>query len=140
MGDFEDLDLKTAQDDPWSLPDNTYLTTITKSSIGETAKKDKKGWSIEYTVTAGAHTGTPISEWKQTFPKTDKSRSFVKQRMLSLGVPESKMDEVESKDFVGQEDVLVKIKKGRIFSVEVAPEGFVYQGDDERSGLNEFSM
>lgn len=119
MGLFGDLDVAAAEDNPWDLPANTYEAAVFEVAVKENKDKTKKGLSITYKVTEGEHTGKKVSEWK-TIPEPanpkapsaeDKqAASFLKMRLASLGVPESRMNSVDVNDLQGL-DVFITVKK-----------------------------
>lgn len=138
---FGDLDVASAADDPFSLPVDTYLCTITKAERAATsATKDltpaeqKMGLKLEYTVTEGAYSGNIIQDWKEIPKKVPageqdadylRKLSFLKQRILSFGVPESRINGVKPEELLGTDIVvtLTKSKKDntRIFIQKIVP-------------------
>lgn len=121
---FGDLDIASAANDPFAVADGTYEATLTKSSV-EKSNKGGKGLTFEYTIHDAddeAMDGRKISEWK-TIPETNPDgsftdpdtaptfMSFIKQRLASLGVPESEMNTVQPEDLVGIEVILTVATK-----------------------------
>lgn len=120
-GMFGDLDVSQAQDDPFAVPDNSYVCYLTDVKVGPTKNGDKVGMTLEYTIDEGAHNGKKISEWKQIPQPADpknpsdddmRSMSFLKQRVLSLGVPESKVNSIGPDDLIGTKCVVAVKNKG----------------------------
>lgn len=106
---FGDLDIASAEDNPFGVPDNTYETFLTDAEV-KTSKAGNKGLALTYRIASGDHEGKNISEWKNIptpeDPKNpsaeDKTAmSWLKQRLLSLGVPESRMNTLNPSDLVG---------------------------------------
>jgi len=121
-GMFGDLDMAQAQDDPFAVPDNSYVCYLTDVKVGPTKAGDKVGMTLEYTIDEGPHNGKKISEWKNIPQPEDpknptddemRSMSFIKQRMISLGVPAEKINSVTPDELVGTKCVVaVKNKNG----------------------------
>lgn len=121
MSLFEGLDVASAADNPFEIPANTYLTTITSVASGPTRNEDKVGMTITYTIQEGDYAGDDITEWKQIPTPADphnltkeekRSLSFLKMRLLELGVPEDRINSVSEDDLVGL-DVYVTTKEGK---------------------------
>jgi hypothetical protein len=134
MGLFDGIDVASANDDPYSVPVDSYVCTITQAEAKATKAGDKVGLNLTYTISEGAYKGSPISDWKEIPPKpeTDDSdvqaeymrkRSFLKQRMLSFGVPESRINAIEASDLIGIDLVvtLVKSKSGKTVIKNIQP-------------------
>lgn len=121
MGLFGDLDVESAADDPFEVPPNVYNAVITEVKVGLTKDQSKMGMTIIYKIISDdEHAGKQIREWKHIPQPADpknlsaddkRSMSFLKSRLLDLGVPESKINSVEPDDLVGKE-VTVSVKKG----------------------------
>jgi hypothetical protein len=118
MGIFQGLDVASAADDPFSVDDGTYYATVSKCSV-ETAGNGSKGLTFEYTIHDAEDekfNGRKTSEWK-TIPEPIDDRgtldekgqqhlSFLKQRLKSLGVPDSEMNEISPEDLLGIEVII----------------------------------
>lgn len=127
---FGDLDIASAEDNPFAIPDNKYEAFVTATKVGLTKKEDKLGLTIEYTIDGGDHNGKKVSEFKHVPRASDdmepadraRAASFLKQRLSSLGVPDSKMNALDPADLVGIPvviEVLTKDGYTNIRSVEV---------------------
>ncbi len=157
MSLFQGMDIANASDDPFGIPADTY-----DAIISEVNTKESKGYkylAITYTVNSGEYEGREKEEWKR-LPVTDNTEdeyyvnttkgkqamSFIKQRLGSLGVPESRMNEVKPEDLVGTEVMLTLEKKGdytNVKSVELKgapsiPGGFSQEGAAVFSGAKPF--
>jgi hypothetical protein len=122
MGLFDELDVAGAEDNPWSVPDNTYASVVSDVSV----KKDKNGnmaMTFFYKVTDGDYEGRSVSEYKRLPHKDDTdiltgkaledAKSYLKQRLGTLGIPEERMNSVEIEDLIGIECyITVKNNKG----------------------------
>jgi hypothetical protein len=109
MGLFGDLDVASADDNPWAVPANTYEADVYLVEV-KTDKNENKGLSILYKISSGDHEGKTVSEWKiipqpadlnNLTPEENKARSYLKMRLASLGVPEERMNDVNVNDLMG---------------------------------------
>ena len=122
MSLFGELDVQSAADDPFGkVPDAMYACTLESAKVVESKDKFeregvlKKGLSLLYTITEGEEMGEQISEYKaipqpedpsdvSSWTKEEKrAASFLKQRLLSLDVPEDRVNSVEPSDLEGIE-------------------------------------
>jgi hypothetical protein len=114
---FGDLDLQQFDDDPWSIPDDTYEATVSNVEVARTNAETKLGMTIQYTITSGNASGQLVTEWKRVpernNPQADDNRAgaFLKQRLLSFGIPESRLNEVKPDDLIGL-DVYITTRTG----------------------------
>src|SRR6476659_8359264 len=99
---FGDLDVASANDDPFKIPPNTYPCTVTAVKVGPTKAGDKVGMTLVYTIQDGDFAGDDITEWKEIPQPADprnltreeaRALSFLKQRLLNLEVPEDRMND-----------------------------------------------
>lgn len=123
---FGDIDWGNVQDDPFQIPDNSYVAYVTKVSVGPTKAGDKIGMTLVYTIDGGEYNGRDVTEWKAipqiADPKNPtveeaRSLSFLKQRMLQLGVPEARIASVSPEDLVGIRCVITVRTKGEYTNV-----------------------
>src|SRR6476469_8152494 len=100
MSLFGELDVASAEDDPFSVPAGMYESYLTSVKVGPTKAGDKVGMSLEYTINGGDHAGKKVTEWKEIPRPSDpknpsaedkRAMSFLKQRMLNLGIPEARI-------------------------------------------------
>lgn len=128
MGLFDELDVASAADNPFGgVPEGVYECTVTNAVVKESDDKfyregvKKVGLMLTYKVTDGDEAGEEITEYKaiprpedKDNPTSDERRamSFLKQRMLSLGIPENRVNSVEPDDLIGL-DCYVTVKKGK---------------------------
>jgi hypothetical protein len=141
MSLFGELDIAGANANPYFLPDDTYRCKIIEANKRIAKSSGKPGLSLTYQVVEGPKKGRKIKEWK-TIPypyelegykteedykkkrnkdeelaeNAERQKSFLKQRMVSLGIPDEKMNSVESKDFLelGLFDVTIKNADDRV--------------------------
>jgi len=118
MSIFGDLDVESAADDPFAVPDNTYKAFLFDVKVGPTKDGTKTGMSLTYKISEGEHEGKQITEWKRIPTPADpknldaddqRALSFLKARMLSLGIPASAVNTVTPEDLIGK-SVLVTVK------------------------------
>lgn len=118
MSMFGDLDIESAADDPFAVPDNTYRAFVTDVEVKPTKDGSKTGMTIIYKISEGEHEGKQIREWKNIpqpvdpkNPSDDDKRamSFLKQRLLDLGVPADRINQVTPDDLIAKE-VTVSVK------------------------------
>jgi len=126
MSLFGELDVQSASDDPFGVPVGIYEAFVYEVKTGPTKKGDKVGLSILYKVDGGEHDGKVVSEWKQIpqimdpkNPTADEARSlsFLKQRMLSLGVTEDQINTVSPDDLVGTKVVITLKQNGEYTNI-----------------------
>lgn len=102
-GFLADLGLDTVETDPNHLPNATYLGYLTKVKV-QPYKDASRGKAIIFTykVSDGEHSGKTVDEWKSANSFDDsRKKAWLKQRMLSLGIPESRLGAVNPDDLVG---------------------------------------
>lgn len=127
MSIFGDLDVASAEDNPFAIPDNMYEAYVTDAKVALTKAGDKLGLTLTYTIDGGPENGKQVSEFKH-IPRsgdidkngnvidaetTARAASFLKMRLASLGVPETKMNELDPVDLIGTPcTVVVKTANG----------------------------
>ena len=125
MGLFGELDVASAEDNPWAVPANTYEATVYEVKVKED-KNNHTGLAINYKISSGEHEGKLVSEWK-AIPIPDdpknptaedkRAASYLKMRLASLGVPESRMNTVDPNDLQGTEVVIKVTVNGEFTNV-----------------------
>lgn len=143
MGLFDDLDVASAADDPFKVADGWHPATLTKVEIKDTRDMTKKGLALEYEITGGENKGSTISEWKNyprpadpKNPTADEKRdlAFIKARLLSLEVPETKMNSLNPEDIIGTEVYIKMTTKGEyqnITDLKVNDGSMNFDGESE---------
>lgn len=118
MSIFGDLDLAAAADDPFAVNDGTYGAILTECTAGPTKKGDKKGMTFTYTIDESEDTammGRKIVEWLEIPTPADPQNltseeqtkaSRLKARLLSLGVPQERINYVTTGDLLGTSCVI----------------------------------
>jgi hypothetical protein len=118
---FGDLDIESAADDPFKVPPSVYNCIVEKVEVGPTKDKSKVGMTIIYKITEGDEAGKSVREWKQIptpadpknlSPDDKRAMSFLKARMLDLGIPETKINSVKPEDLIAKE-VTITVKDGK---------------------------
>lgn len=117
-GFLNDLGLSKASADPNFIPEGKYPAFVSKLQIKDVKKKDSpsetgKALIITYKVSNEdpSYSGKSKTEFKslpEVNPdgsyKTDddeKNAAYLKQRLLSLGVPSEEMDNMKQEDILG---------------------------------------
>lgn len=140
MSLFGELDVASANENPYYKDDGDYNCTITSAEkkVANNAS-ESKGLVIKYTIDDGDKKGLSIQEWKplpepwhlkgfesredmenkvnyddEVASKAARSMSFLKARLMDLGFPPEKMNTLDPKDFYGiQVVVTIKNKNDR---------------------------
>lgn len=104
-GFLNDLGLENVEADPNYINDGTYPAFVFSSEI-KTKKDQSKAWVLTYKIAPDSpkHAGQQQQEWFDLAPKGENAeikKSFLKRRVLSLGVPEAKIDSINPADVVG---------------------------------------
>lgn len=103
---FGDLDVASAID-PFEIADGTYKAVTGGTKVQVSEAKGKKGLAFTYTIDdpESPYNGRKASEWKNIpksedkgSPEYDKDLGYLKQRLASLGVPESKMNSIQPEE------------------------------------------
>lgn len=126
MGLFDELDIASAADNPWTIPDNTYPCVVSDLEVKDD-KNGNKGMIFKYKVREGEHAGFELSEYKRLPSSSDKTplddaekakaMSYIKLRLASLGIPEARMNSVEKSDLVGLDCYVSTQIKGEFINV-----------------------
>lgn len=122
MSLFGELDVASADDDPYSIPDNTYETFLYDVKVGPTKANDKIGMTLVFKISEGQYEGREIREWKWVPQPVDpknptqeeaSAASYLKARMVDLGVTADRMNSIEPDELIGIKcTVTVKTKNG----------------------------
>jgi hypothetical protein len=116
MGFLNDLGLENVEADPNHIADGKYRAFVFNSEVR--LKKDQsRSWVITYKIAPNQkHAGQQQQEWFDLEPKGDNAeikKSFLKSRVLSLGVPESKIADLSPADLIGTEvDITIVHRNG----------------------------
>lgn len=101
-----DVDIAAADDNPFEVPAGIYSGFVSDVEVKE-SQKGNQGLMITYTVGPddAEYAGRTIGEWKNLpvpgDAKAAQAASFLKLRLLSLGVPEDKINSIEADDLIG---------------------------------------
>lgn len=124
MGLFDGLDVASAADNPFEVDPGTYDAVITGAEAKPTKDESKVGLNIEYTIddVTSPMNERKVTEWKQipsdvSTPEGARAASFLKQRLANLGIPESRMNDVDAGDLIGVECVISVKKNGEYTNV-----------------------
>lgn len=117
MSIFGDLDLENAADDPFAVKPGTYIVVVDEAGVQATKDGSKNGLTLSYKIVESdddsTMIGRRISEWKDIpkfvdpkNPTEEEARqaSFLKQRLLSLGIPSNELNSTNPSDLAGTGD------------------------------------
>lgn len=117
---FGGLDLESAKDNPWEVPAGMYDFTLTKVEKvkGKGDNESKNYLVLTFTVDDGEYAGKVVKDQKWIPDRDDESSeaadaaSYLKMRLLQLGIPESRVNSVSRDDLVGIEVTAAVVKNG----------------------------
>jgi hypothetical protein len=112
---FGDLDIASAADNPFGVDEGIHPCIVSDVKVGRNKDDNKTGLTLVYTVTEGAAEGNTAQEWKTLkedgvdpqSPAGRRAASFVKMRLLELGIPEDRINSVKPEDLKGIEGFLI---------------------------------
>ena len=135
MSLFNDLDVASANDNPFFKEDGPYNCVVTEANIKTSRKDQSKGLALKYTIVDGPKKGQFINEWKplpqswnlngyateedeknvtnydeEIAGNAQRSLSFLKARLKDFGFPPEKMNTLDQKDFLNLPQLVVTIK------------------------------
>lgn len=126
MGLFDELDIAGAADDPWAIPDNVYPAVVSKVEV-KTNADGNYGMYFTYTLNGGEFDGRKVSEYKRLpHPKDatplepaakETAKSYIKERLASLGIPEERMNSIDTDDLVAIECYIATKQNGKFTNV-----------------------
>jgi len=102
MGFLNDIGLDKVEADPNYIGDGRWPGWLTDSKIVE--KKDgNTAWVITYKIDKDStqYAGRTQDEWYPLSDATDTNKAWMKKRVLGLGVPESKINDLDPGDVAG---------------------------------------
>jgi hypothetical protein len=121
MSLFGELDVASAEDDPFKVPPNVYDAVLSDIKVGPTNDNSKTGMTLIFTIESGPQKGKTVREWKHLPTPADpkapsdedkRAMSFLKARMMDLGIPESRVNSVGRDDLIAKE-VKITVKEGK---------------------------
>lgn len=122
MSIFGDLDIASAADDPFEVPPNVYNAVVSDVKVGPTKDQSKVGMTIVFTIESDdEHSGKSVREWKHIPQPADpknpsgedkRAMSFLKSRLVDLGIPAERVNSVTPEDLIGKE-VTIDVRKGK---------------------------
>ena len=134
MGFLADLGLDTIESDPNAIPDNKYPAFVYDAKVVK-YKDTSKGQALvlTYKIADGAHKGKTVDEWKSCNPFDDaRQKGFLKQRLVGIGIPESKINDLDPDDLKGLPVTITTKKNGEYTNVRFA----VKRDEDDLGGEN----
>lgn len=135
MSLFGELDIASANDNPFYKEDGPYNCRVAGAEIKTSSKDGSKGLALKYTIVDGEKKGQFINEWKpipfswslngyeseedekntsgydaEIAGNAARSLSFLKSRLKDFGFPPEKMNVLDQKDFLELPNLVVTIK------------------------------
>jgi len=121
MGLFGDLDVAAAQEVSYLFDADTYKAIVSDFSVKPTKAGTMWGMNVSYTFLGGKYDGREFKEWQrmphpadnpQMEPdKAAQATGYIKTRLLSLGVPENRINNITPEEIIGTEIYLSISKK-----------------------------
>jgi hypothetical protein len=118
MGIFGAMDIESAEESLWPKND-TYRCVLTDAVVAPSKKtadlpegEKEYFWVLTYEIQEGRYKSTDLYERKRVFPNMDpenptpeeeKAATYIKRRLNSLGIPESRHNSVTNDDLKGIE-------------------------------------
>ena len=128
-GFLNDLGLENVEADPNHIADGKYEAFVFNSEV-RTKKDGGRSWVITYKIAPGqTHSGQQQQEWFDLAPTGDNAelkKSFLKRRVLSLGVPESQIGTFNPGDVMGLKVAIAIVHRNgyqNVNSVELMEDG-----------------
>lgn len=135
MSLFGELDVASANDNPFFKEDGPYTCVVAGAEIKTSNKDGSKGLALKYSIVDGPKKGQFINEWKpipfswelngyesqddekntagyddEIAGKAARSLSFLKARLKDFGFAPEKMNILEPTDFLNLPKLVVTIK------------------------------
>ena len=129
MGLFGDLDVASANEDVFGVPDGTYLCFVSKVSVKEGNKADEHGEKqVGMTITfqvndpESEYNEREITQYKRVPRKVEtadekRALGFLKLALMALDVPEERINTVDPEDLVGTSCYVTVKKTGEYTNV-----------------------
>lgn len=117
-----DFDLNAVDEDPNAFPDGTHKASVYKAEVVK-YKDASKGKAIVFTyrLQEGDHKGKDIQEWQSANSfDTSTKKSYLKRRLLSLGIPESRLNTLtmeDLSDLIGTMVFITKKQNGQYHNI-----------------------
>lgn len=155
MSFFGELDIESANENPFFKPDGIYVCEIADANI-KTSKKENTGFAIDYVILEGPKKGKKIQEWKpvpklyelkgfdnkemtgspddEIKERAERNMSFLKARFKEFGIPPEDMNIVDKTyllDKIPALNITIKNNDGneRITKVELNDENVDARAD-----------
>jgi len=125
MSLFGELDVASANENPYYKEDGVYLCQLTNAELKTAKNGVSKGLALKYTILEGEKKGLSINEWKPVpapwnlngyetaedekntvnydadiAANASRSLSYLKARLVEFGIPAEKMNDLEPKDLL----------------------------------------
>lgn len=115
-GFLNDLALDQVETDPADGVYRAFVYDVKTVNYKDTAKG--KAVVFTYRIADGKFKGEDVQEWKSANSFDDNTKKkWLKARILSLGVPESRLTNLDPQDLVGLEVMITLKKNGQYLNV-----------------------
>ncbi len=85
MSLFGELDIASANENPFFKPDGTYHCELVSAEV-KTSKAGNKGFALDYIIKSGPKEGKRIQEWKP-IPHVWQLKGFESEQAMNIGGP-----------------------------------------------------
>jgi hypothetical protein len=117
-GFLNDLGLDAVSADPNHIADGKYRAFVFNAEVRNKKNSEINSLVLTYKIAPEQkHAGQSQQEWFDLLPASatgdnaEFKRSYLKKRILSLGIPESKINEVNPGDLIGIEVAITIVHK-----------------------------
>lgn len=131
MGFFDGVDIEEIPDNPSFVEDGDHYAKVTKAVTAATAKGDKTGLTLSFTITEGSYAGGfPINRWyeipqlngRKAIPAELRHFSILQKIFVSLGFGVDELEDVTDTTLLNRECVIrTKMKPNKGMDDELMP-------------------
>lgn len=131
MSLFGDLDVESAEDNPWLKPDGPYKCALAGVSVKATKAGDKMGMTLEFKIVEGSKKGRKITPWNwiptknqlagykslQSKDNEEKDEEFaeraatavsqLKKNMMDMGIPADRINSMDAQNLMDMEQLYI---------------------------------
>lgn len=135
MSLFGELDVASANENPYYKEDGPYTCQLTGAELKTAKNGVSKGLALKYTILEGDKKGLSINEWKpvptpwnlmgyttkedmdntvnhddEVASNSNRSLSYLKARLIEFGIPPEEMNDLEPKTLLELPHMIVTIR------------------------------
>ena len=127
MSIFGDMDMDSVPDNPYDTEPGTYEANVYDVEVKPTKAGDKTGMYIYYKIDGGDFDGNTLQEFKEIPQPKDpknptadekKTASWLKMRLVSLGVPSNRLNSLDPKDLIGTPVTVTIARNGEYTNIQ----------------------